>query len=649
MGSIDITKNTSVRLGNIGQVRQAYAGDFSAPAKAMGRMGEAVGGIGKLVGNIAVDMQERENAAKVNEAMSSLLIGSGRISDGILSDGNLSPSEYQNRFKEDYDKLYGEVTKDLNSAQLEKMRMAASRVYTLSMVSLGHTAMQRTVAQEKASAANLCAAAKLRAVNSPNEETIGFYLGAFTDAEKDAVREIHALEEAGKTKEAAALREALRIRQRQGLDEILAEEQMNKIRAAEMSGDEAALEELANRDWLKDPNADAAYNVATDRTGFGENTAHVLKHNAQQALKRLKYKAVEERKISFTKCQSDIGEIELNLANPQKVDETGRSLDYETYCARLKEEHPNLTEAQSVELRREYRALCTYYDNYQKYLAKYQAAQAKAKEQYGFFEGGIFYPASAFPENSDTSSLDEFNTASSVWQDPKSAMAKLEAARMTGRLSRADYIAYKKHGQMLMNDEAKTWWYKMYGKFDIPGLTGAEYGEENVSRDIRKLRGKKNYTAASGIYAANKGSTGKLYRSAADFVADTLEHDGYKERSGWENESLVPIETLPKVYDTVLRLAKAGVDPADAVRAILQPAIEEGLRRDLNERLSDPDYFTSIVSNFRAHGTHFFGDSTKQTAGGGANWYADRNQAVTSSLLRQNRIKPEESKTVKTK
>jgi hypothetical protein len=127
-------------------------------------------------------------------------------------------------------------------------------------------------------------------------------------------------------------------------------------------------------------------------------------------------------------------------------------------------------------------------------------------------------------------------------------------------------------------------------------------------------------------------------------VADTLEHDGYKERSGWENESLVPIETLPKVYDTVLRLAKAGVDPADAVRAILQPAIEEGLRRDLNERLSDPDYFTSIVSNFRAHGTHFFGDSTKQTADGGANWYADRAQSVTANLARQGRVKPKDEK-----
>lgn len=362
------------------------------------------------------------------------------------------------------------------------------------------------------------------------------------------------------------------------------------------------------------------------------------------AKRKLEGLRTEATKVDFAKCQNALGELELNLLDPKKVAAAGNSLNYEAYCEDLAKNHHGLTEAQSVALRKEYRALCSYYDKYENDLAKYQAAQAREKEQYGFFEGGIFHPASAFPENSDTSSLDEFNTASSVWQDPKSAMAKLEAARMTGRLSRADYIAYKKHGQMLMNDEAKTWWYKMYGKFDIPGLTGAEYGEENVSRDIRKLRGKKNYTAASGIYAANKGTSAKLYHSAADFVADTLEHDGYKERSGWENESLVPIETLPKVYDTVLRLAKAGVDPADAVRAILQPAIEEGLRRDLNERLSDPDYFTTIVSNFRAHGTHFFGDSTKQTADGGANWYADRAQSVTANLARQGRVKPKDEK-----
>lgn len=316
MGNINITQNTSVRLQNIGAVREAYAGDFSAPAKALGRLGSAVESIGNMAGNIAMDLKEREDNTKVNDAMSKLLIGSGQIQDSILGDSALSPGEYQNKYQEGYDKLYGEVTKDLNSAQLEKMKMAASRVYTSSMVSLGHSAMQRTVAQEKASAANLCAAAKIRAINTPNEETIGFYLGAFTDAEKDTVREIHALEEAGKTKEATALREALRIKQVQGIDEIHGESAMNEIKAAEDAGDEAALEALAKKDWRKSAYAKnpktgkdeivGSYNQMLGREGFGDKAAHALKSQAETALRRV-------RSAKFEKAHDDAMETERQM------------------------------------------------------------------------------------------------------------------------------------------------------------------------------------------------------------------------------------------------------------------------------------------------------------------------------------------------
>lgn len=316
MGNINITKNTSVRLQNLGAVREAYAGDFSAPAKALGRLGSAIGDIGQAASRIALDLKEREDNAKVNDAMSALLIGSGKIQDDILGDSALSPSEYQNKYQEGYDKLYGEVTKDLNSAQLEKMKMAASRVYTSSMVSLGHSAMQRTVAQEKASAANLCAAAKIRAINNPNVESIGFYLGTVTDAEKDTVREIHALEEAGKTKEAAALRDALRIHQTQGLDEILGESAMNEIKAAEDAGDEAALEALAKKDWRKsaygkDPTDGkekilSSYDQMLGREGFGDKAAHALKSQAETALRRVK-------SAKFEKAHNDAMETERQM------------------------------------------------------------------------------------------------------------------------------------------------------------------------------------------------------------------------------------------------------------------------------------------------------------------------------------------------
>jgi hypothetical protein len=276
--------------------------------------------------NIALDLKEREDNAKVNDAMSALLIGSGQIQDGILGDEALSPGEYQNKYQEGYDKLYGEVTKDLNSAQLEKMKMAAGRVYTSSMVSLGHTAMQRTVAQEKASAANLCAAAKIRAINNPNEETIGFFLGASTDAEKDTVRQIHALEEAGRTEEAASLRKALRIKQTQGVDEILSESAMNEIKAAEDAGDEAALEALAKKDWRKsayetnpqtgEDEIAGSYNQMLGREGFGDKAAHALKSQAETALRRV-------RSAKFEKAHNDAMETERQMflkALPEDTD-----------------------------------------------------------------------------------------------------------------------------------------------------------------------------------------------------------------------------------------------------------------------------------------------------------------------------------------
>jgi hypothetical protein len=242
--------------------------------------------------------KERENATKVNDAMSELMIGSGKIRDEILANQDISPGEWQNEFKTRYNELYGEVTKDLNAAQLEKMSGASSRLYTSSMVGIGHSATQRTIADEKASSVRLCAAAKARAVNNPNEETIGFCLGAFTDAQKDTVREIHALEKAGKTNEAAAIRDALRIKQTQTVDEILGERAMNEIKAAEDAGDEAALEALAKKDWRKsaygiDPTDGkekilSSYDQMLGREGFGDKAAHALKSQAETALRRVR-------------------------------------------------------------------------------------------------------------------------------------------------------------------------------------------------------------------------------------------------------------------------------------------------------------------------------------------------------------------------
>ena len=362
-----------------------------------------------------------------------------------------------------------------------------------------------------------------------------------------------------------------------------------------------------------------------------------------KARKKLEALRVEANRRDYDACLAEVGEIELDLLNPQKVAQTGNGLNYDKFCEDLAARHPTLSKEQSVAVRKQYRQLCTYFDKYTADLAKHNKAVAdqvmKDNSQYGWFDDLGFHPASAFPEKSDLVSVKEFAEDSAVWQNPKTAMAQIEAASLTGRLSRADYERYRKYGEMLMDKDAQTWWYKNYGKFDIPGLTVNSYGEEDVGRVVRKARAKQNYSSATGIFAANR-NVAKGYKSAADFVADTLKQD--KEAG---SETLVPIETLPKVYETVRRFARAGVDPADAVRAILQPAIQEGIRRDLDERLSSPDYFRKVVEDFRTYGTHFTGQMLDEAASGrGTNWYADVEQFKTDSLRRQGRVKVEAKK-----
>lgn len=313
MGTIDITKNTSVRLSNIGSVRETVSGDFSSTSHALTGLSRAVGQIGDEVYDMALDIKKRQNAIKVNNALSEIIVGSGKISDGILSDEELSPAEYQDRFREEYDGLFNEVSKDLNAEQMEQLSMASSRLFSSSMVSLGHTAMQKTIKDERDSATRLAVSTKERAIAEPSPDNIMAYLGAFTDSESDVVRQIVQAKEEGRNDEAAELQEALRIRQRQGVDEILAEHEMNKIRAAEMSGDEAALEELSKRDWTADPNSNAEYNLVTMRKGFGSHAAKTLKDNAEIALKRVRSERF--RKAHDQAMEKEIGMFRKEMPN----------------------------------------------------------------------------------------------------------------------------------------------------------------------------------------------------------------------------------------------------------------------------------------------------------------------------------------------
>lgn len=316
MAQINITDNSTVRLQNIGAVREAYGGDFSARAKALGDLGRGIASIGKAAGEIATDLKEREDNAKVNDAMSQLTIASGKISDSILSDSDISPSEYQNRFQEEYERLYGEISKNLNAAQSEKLHGASTRLFTSSMLSMGHTAMRKTMQIEKESAIRLCAATKERAIFDPTPDNIMTYLGALNDSEKEYIQQIEAAEANGNIEQASSLRDALRIRQVQGVDEIQGESAMNEIRAAEDAGDEAALEALAKKNWRRsaygiDPTDGKekilnAYDQMLGREGFGDKASHALKSQAEAALRRV-------RSVKFEKAHNAAMETERQM------------------------------------------------------------------------------------------------------------------------------------------------------------------------------------------------------------------------------------------------------------------------------------------------------------------------------------------------
>lgn len=392
-------------------------------------------------------------------------------------------------------------------------------------------------------------------------------------------------------------------------------------------------------------------------SGAGDETisdaqANALRAETQKARKKLENVRDEVRREEYSKCLTDIGEIELRLGatDSAKVAEAGNALNYDAYCADLAAKHPNLSQEQSVKLRGDYQRLCRYYEKYVDDRRKFEEEQTKKayaatearRSQYGWVrEDGVFIPSSTFPQKSERAAQDEFVETSGVWQSPKTAMARLEAARMTGRLSETDYRRAYSYGTMLMDEKAGKWWEANYGKLSIEGLTKTAYGETDVKKDIRKRRERGGFLAASGVFASKRG-VAKGYKCAADFVSDSLAAD---EDGG---EELVPLETLTEVYETVRRLARSGVDPSDACRAILQPALRAGIDRDLRERLSDPDYFNKVVEDYRRFGTHFSETANANAAAGvGTDWYADVNQATVKQLVRRGdlTVKPAGKKT----
>jgi hypothetical protein len=79
-----------------------------------------------------------------------------------------------------------------------------------------------------------------------------------------------------------------------------------------------------------------------------------------------------------------------------------------------------------------------------------------------------------------------------------------------------------------------------------------------------------------------------------DWLNDSLEKD--------DTEELITADVLTKVYDTVRRFARAGIDPEEAIRQIIAPTIASGIERRLDERLTSEDYMLELMDKTSREG-----------------------------------------------
>lgn len=369
--------------------------------------------------------------------------------------------------------------------------------------------------------------------------------------------------------------------------------------------------EMEGKDWRGEPIIYAGSKtkegeVVSEETKIGTITElqgkalHSLVDSAEKKLKTLReQKVIKVNEKNFKERKDYLGELRLTLMDSTKTATT--VLDYQAYENKLHND-PNLTDAQEQALLGKYRELEKYQKKFIADKAKYdkEVADGIAEDRAvnGYVrEDGAFVPASAFAKKTDASAVVEFAESESLWSNPKSALIKVEAARMAGRLSKADYEKYRGYGEMLLEKDAETAWLKIYPKlFNIEDAQTYGYGKSELTSGEKKERKKyrdehgeesSQYKALGGIYAKKQGYTG----SSIDFLADSLEKG--------EEEELIPAETMVKVYRTVKRLARAGVDPEEAVRQIIAPTIESGVARDLEARIGDPDYFRDIVDKMQ--------------------------------------------------
>lgn len=305
-----------------------------------------------------------------------------------------------------------------------------------------------------------------------------------------------------------------------------------------------------------------------------------------------KTKTYDELKVGV------VEKAELALLDSEKV--LSEALDYDGFEKQVTV--ANLTAEQKSDLLKRYRTLVNYQDKYINDLAKYEAKQKEAadkeRNEHGYIDKrGIFIPASSFVSKTEMEATIEFGEGQALWQDPKTALLKVEAARMAGRLSESGYKRYRSYGEMLMRKEAEAAWLKCYPQLKLDVAANGGYGldEDDLTPQQKEYRKRYNSrypgtpNAFTGVYARKAGS--ERGEDDIDWLADSLSHDVGED----EEEELVPAETMAKVYDTVVRFATAGVDPTDALREIIAPSIQKGVSMDIEKRVSSPDFFKEVL------------------------------------------------------
>jgi hypothetical protein len=306
---------------------------------------------------------------------------------------------------------------------------------------------------------------------------------------------------------------------------------------------------------------------------------------------------------SMDKFTLELSDFQTDLNDP-RMNPLEIKMDLDGFTDRVDADE-NLTPLQRNKLIQDYGRMVKYQKKYSDDLEAFKkeaaekgaAADAQFKSTHGFIdEDGVFNPASAFPQKSDPATIDEFSTElSPIWADPKTALLKIKAAKMVGRLSVSDYKMYTAHAAMLMDEKAQAAWLKLFPKVNLGILTKIGYGTDEKTEEQKNAYRK--FTASygkdfGGIYAKTRGNAGR--KSTVDWLNDSLEKD--------DTEELITADVLTKVYDTVRRFARAGIDPEEAIRQIIAPTIASGIERRLDERLTSEDYMLELMDKTSREG-----------------------------------------------